>query len=154
MSDKECPRCDESTHEGSKFCPECGYNYTTRKNYPKSKSGALIGCAIAAGIAFLIVPVVGLLAAIAIPSFMKARITSQQNSCINNLRQIESAKEQWALETGQPGGTAVVDTEVAQYIIGGSAAILCPAGGTVTYNPVGTNARCDHPDADHKLQDY
>ena len=43
----------------------------------------------------IVVAIIGLLAAIAIPSFMKARTTAQKNSCINSLRQIESAKDQW-----------------------------------------------------------
>lgn len=48
----------------------------------------------------IVVAIIGLLAAIAIPSFMRARTTSQKNACINNLRQIEAAKDQYALEAG------------------------------------------------------
>ena len=47
------------------------------------------------------VAVPGMLAAIAIPNFVKARATSQQNACINNLRQIDAAKNEWALEKGK-----------------------------------------------------
>ena len=46
----------------------------------------------------IVVAIIGLLAAIAIPNFVKARTTSQTNACINNLRQIDGAKQQWALE--------------------------------------------------------
>jgi type II secretory pathway pseudopilin PulG len=46
----------------------------------------------------IVVAIIGLLAAIAIPNFVKARTTSQQNACINNLRLIDAAKQQWALE--------------------------------------------------------
>ena len=46
----------------------------------------------------IVVAIIGLLAAIAIPNFVKARTTAQQKACINNLRQIDGAKEQWALE--------------------------------------------------------
>jgi prepilin-type N-terminal cleavage/methylation domain-containing protein len=49
----------------------------------------------------IVVAIIGLLAAIAIPNFLRARSTSQQNACINNLRQIDGAIQQWALETGQ-----------------------------------------------------
>ena len=52
----------------------------------------------------IVVAIIGLLAAIAIPSFMKARTTAQKNSCINNLRQIESAKDQYAVEQGRTNG--------------------------------------------------
>jgi prepilin-type N-terminal cleavage/methylation domain-containing protein len=46
----------------------------------------------------IVVAIIGLLAAIAIPNFIKARSTSQSNSCINNLRQIDAAIQQYALE--------------------------------------------------------
>ena len=49
----------------------------------------------------IVVAIIGLLAAIAIPNFVRARQTSQTNACINNLRQIDAAKQQWALEQGQ-----------------------------------------------------
>jgi prepilin-type N-terminal cleavage/methylation domain-containing protein len=54
----------------------------------------------------IVVAIIGLLAAIAIPNFVKARATSQANACINNLRQIDAAANQFALEnkkkTGDP----------------------------------------------------
>jgi prepilin-type N-terminal cleavage/methylation domain-containing protein len=87
----------------------------------------------------IVVAIIGLLAAIAIPSFMKARTTSQKNACINNLRQIEAAKEQWALETKQSTSSAVVTTSVDAYM---KAAPSCPAGGTYDYQVIGTNATC------------
>jgi len=46
----------------------------------------------------IVVAIIGLLAAIAIPNFVHARTTAQQNACINNLRQIDGAKQEWALE--------------------------------------------------------
>ena len=55
----------------------------------------------------IVVAIIGLLAAIAIPNFIKARATSQQNACINNLRQIDGAINEWALETGQSNGATV-----------------------------------------------
>ena len=60
----------------------------------------------------IVVAIIGLLAAIAIPSFMKARTTSQKNACINNLRQVESAKDQYAVEHGGTNG-ALIGTEAA-----------------------------------------
>ncbi|HZV36220.1 MAG TPA: prepilin-type N-terminal cleavage/methylation domain-containing protein, partial [Verrucomicrobiae bacterium] len=45
----------------------------------------------------IVVAIIGLLAAIAIPNFVHARTTAQQNACINNLRQIDGAKQEWAL---------------------------------------------------------
>lgn len=55
----------------------------------------------------IVVAIIGLLAAIAIPSFMRARTTSQANACINNLRQIESGKEQLGMELGLTNGASI-----------------------------------------------
>jgi prepilin-type N-terminal cleavage/methylation domain-containing protein len=52
----------------------------------------------------IVVAIIGMLAAIAIPNFVRARANSQQKACINNLRQIDSAINEWALETGQSNG--------------------------------------------------
>jgi prepilin-type N-terminal cleavage/methylation domain-containing protein len=87
----------------------------------------------------IVVAIIGLLAAIAIPSFMKARTTSQKNACINNLRQMESAKEQWALETRQMQGATADTTLCNEYL---KTSPTCPAGGTYAYLTIGTNASC------------
>jgi prepilin-type N-terminal cleavage/methylation domain-containing protein len=87
----------------------------------------------------IVVAIIGLLAAIAIPSFVKARNTSRQNACINNLRQIDSAKEQWALANNKGDTDAVSTTDVQAYM---KDAPTCPGGGTYTYNPVGTDPAC------------
>jgi competence protein ComGC len=97
----------------------------------------------------IVVAIIGLLAAIAIPSFMKSRETSQQNGCINNLRQIEAGKEQWALEKSKATGDAIVQSEVDAYIKGGAPS--CPAGSTYTYGAVGTDASCDNTATSHQL---
>ena len=46
----------------------------------------------------IVVAIIGLLAAIAIPNFVKARTTAQKNACVANLKQIDGAVQQWALE--------------------------------------------------------
>ena len=86
----------------------------------------------------IVVATIGLLAAIAIPNFIKARATSQQNACINNLRQIDGAINEWALETGQSSGTPSA-TSVSAYIKLNSNNSVpgCPAGGTYTTATVG-----------------
>lgn len=96
----------------------------------------------------IVVAIIGLLAAIAIPSFMKARATSQKNGCINNLRQIEAAKEQWALENKKSTGDDVVTTAVDAYM---KEAPACPANGVYTYDVVGTDASCNATTGDHVL---
>lgn len=89
----------------------------------------------------IVVAIIGLLAAIAIPSFVKARDTSRQNACINNLRQVDSGKEQWAMANNIAGTAAVVTTAVNEYIKGGTTP-ACPSSGTYTYNTMGTDPSC------------
>ena len=97
----------------------------------------------------IVVAIIGLLAAIAIPSFMKARTQSQTNACINNLRQIEAGKEQWALETRKSTGAAADTGGVMAYIKNPTACTNCPSGGTVVFGVIGTNATCTV--ANHQL---
>jgi prepilin-type N-terminal cleavage/methylation domain-containing protein len=80
----------------------------------------------------IVVAIIGLLAAIAIPNFVRARTTAQTNACINNLRQIDGAKQQWALETKQAANAAPQATDIDPYLgrSGSSATVICPAGGT------------------------
>src|SRR5205814_5777042 len=68
----------------------------------------------------IVVAIIGLLAAIAIPNFVKARETAQLNSIVNNLRITESAKDQWALEQKKGTGDTPVDTDIAPYMKNGS----------------------------------
>src|SRR2546429_1723865 len=74
----------------------------------------------------IVVAIIGLLAAIAIPNFIKARTTSQQNACINNLRQIDGAEQQWALETKQADPTVPPHTDGSGYMTN---SVICPSGG-------------------------
>jgi len=75
----------------------------------------------------IVVAIIGLLAAIAIPNFVRARTTSQKNACINNLRQIDGAVQQWALENKAASTSAVVFANVQPYL---KNSVICPSGGT------------------------
>ncbi|MDD4870558.1 MAG: prepilin-type N-terminal cleavage/methylation domain-containing protein [Kiritimatiellae bacterium] len=89
----------------------------------------------------IVVAIIGLLAAIAIPSFVKARNTAQQNACINNLRMIDSGKEQAALAFRWADGSTPTTSLVNTYIKG-TTTPECPAGGAYTYSVIGTNPLC------------
>jgi len=75
----------------------------------------------------IVVAIIGLLAAIAIPNFVRARTTSQQNACINHLRQIDGAIQQWALENKKDTAATVAYSDVSGYL---KNAVICPSGGT------------------------
>jgi prepilin-type N-terminal cleavage/methylation domain-containing protein len=80
----------------------------------------------------IVVAIIGLLAAIAIPNFVKARTTSQQNACINNLRQLDGAVQQYALENKLASTATYTLAVLKPYIKLDSNANIpaCPAGGT------------------------
>jgi prepilin-type N-terminal cleavage/methylation domain-containing protein len=93
----------------------------------------------------IVVAIIGLLAAIAIPNFVKARATSQANACINNLRQIDAAANQFALEQKKKTGDAIsFPSDLTPYIKLNSASSLppCPAGGTYADASVGAQPTC------------
>jgi prepilin-type N-terminal cleavage/methylation domain-containing protein len=99
----------------------------------------------------IVVAIIGLLAAIAIPNFVKARSTAQMNACINNLRQIDSAKQQILLELGDGGDLS--KTKIAEYIGRGAAGEFphCPKTKSDTYL-VGTAAEL--PSCSNTLPEY
>jgi prepilin-type N-terminal cleavage/methylation domain-containing protein len=72
------------------------------------------------------VVLIGLLAAIAIPNFIRSRTTAQANVCINNLRAIDYAIQQWALEQRKAANAAVQFTDISSYL---KNSVTCPAGG-------------------------
>jgi prepilin-type N-terminal cleavage/methylation domain-containing protein len=92
----------------------------------------------------IVVAIIGLLAAIAIPNFIKARTTAQKNACIANLKQIDGAIQQWALEQKKNTTDTYVftDTTVLQYLKG-TVLPFCPAGGTYVVGAnVGSSPEC------------
>jgi prepilin-type N-terminal cleavage/methylation domain-containing protein len=83
----------------------------------------------------IVVAIIGLLAAIAIPNFVHARTTAQANACINNLRQIDGAKQEWALENKANASSTPADSAIQPYMGRGSAGSLptCPLDATSVY---------------------
>ena len=85
----------------------------------------------------IVVAIIGLLAAIAIPNFVRARTQSQKNACINNLRQIDGAVQQWALENKQAAAATVITADVIPYL---KSQVVCPSGGTTFANSYAVTA--------------
>ena len=96
----------------------------------------------------IVVAIIGLLAAIAIPNFARARAEAQKRACISNLRQLDGAKEQWALENKRVTGDTVAESDVIAYL---KAAPVCPASGSYSPNAVGTPPVCSKSADGHTL---
>jgi hypothetical protein len=117
----------------------------------KRSSGALAGEGMALaglitgyvsiGLSVFLVP---MMLAIAIPNFVKARETAQTNACINNLRQIDAAKQQWALENDKTADAVPSAQDLLPYL-SNLVFPVCPSGGTYTINAVGVPPTCSVP---------
>jgi prepilin-type N-terminal cleavage/methylation domain-containing protein len=84
----------------------------------------------------IVVAIIGLLASIAIPNFVHARTASQANACIYNMRQIDGAKQNWALEHKTLPTVTPLKADIQPYIGRGSAGTLptCPADTATTFD--------------------
>ena len=121
----------------------------------KHSSGALAGQGMALaglitgyvsiGLSAFLLP---MMMAIAIPNFVKARDTSMMNACINNLRQIDAAKNEWALEDGKKTGDVPTAQDLKPFFKNGLFPV-CPAGGIYTIGAVSNAPACSIPG--HKL---
>jgi prepilin-type N-terminal cleavage/methylation domain-containing protein len=91
----------------------------------------------------IVVAIIGLLAAIAIPNFVKARTASQTSACIANLKQIEGAVATWALEQKKVNTDTPNDTD----LFGVNAYIKvkpsCPASGAYNIGTVADRPTCN-----------
>jgi competence protein ComGC len=114
---------------------------------PKNRTNWMVIGIVCAVVAFFMIAVIGLLAAIAIPNFVKARKAAQRNGCIVNLRTIDGAKSIWALEQHKKTGAAVKESD----LVGATEAHplkqvpVCPAGGFYLINGIGQKPTCSIP---------
>jgi prepilin-type N-terminal cleavage/methylation domain-containing protein len=97
----------------------------------------------------IVIAIIGLLAAIAIPNFFKARGTSQANACIKNLQKIDAAAQEFALEAHKKSGdTVTFPDDLTPYIKLNAINSIppCPAGGAYTCTAVGDAPTCSLSD--------
>ncbi len=103
----------------------------------------------------IVVAIIGLLATIAIPNWVRARNTSQRSVCINNLRQVFGATQQWGIDFRKAPDATVGPDDVLPYL---KSAVTCPAGGpsatfggTYSLTTVSNLPTCRIVPADHFL---
>ena len=101
----------------------------------------------------IVVAMVGLLAAIAIPNYVKSRGSAQLTACISNLQQIDGAIQAWALDMKRTSGQPVTYEDISSYL---KHSVVCPAGGTsfddsYLVSTVNAPPVCQRQPATHKL---
>ena len=97
----------------------------------------------------IVVAIIGLLAAIAIPNFVRARTTAHRNACIANLKQIAGAVQVWAIDTGAGSTASVTSADVVPNYLK-----RLPKEGTVSYAipaTVNANPTCPTSVSDHTI---
>lgn len=121
-------------------CPNCGQAV----DVPRQKSGWpwLVGCLVAVIAIPVVISIIGLLAAIGIPSFVKARDNAQVHACVNNMRIIEAAKQQSAMESSLTNGSSIPEATLSEYIKGGLPSLVCPKGGQYSIGLLGEEPEC------------
>jgi len=90
----------------------------------------------------IVVAIVGLLAAIAIPNFINYNTKARARLCFENLTQIESAKELWAIQMHKHIGNTPTDDDLFGPLLFIKYKPSCPSGGTYELMPLGQNATC------------
>ena len=85
------------------------------------------------------------LAVLAVPHFQPPFRESQKNYCIGYLKQLDSAKEQWAMDNNKPAGTPVNFSDIVGLTLYLKFKPTCPNRGSYTLNRVGKNPTCTHP---------
>ena len=101
-----------------------------------------IGCLIAALGIPVIVAMIGLIAAIAIPSFVRARGTAQEKICISQMQLLENAKEEILLTGRYSTGEFISEADISRYLENGFDGLKCPGGGSYSINPIGQSPSC------------
>ena len=95
----------------------------------------------------IVVAILGLLAAMALPSFSSARVKSMRNTCISHLTQVSGAKDQYALSHNGTAPTAVGDLipDIIRHLP------VCPAGGSYSVGALQVDPTCDRAAEGHTI---
>jgi general secretion pathway protein G len=131
------------------ICGHVAYSRVKRSGGALKGEGIALGGLITGYVCLALALVwIPLMAAIAIPNFVKARETAQKYGCINNLRRIEGAKEVWALQNNKGTNSTPTMQDLTPFLKGNVATLRCPAGGTYAINSVGVPPSCTIPSHD------
>ena len=126
-------------------CGHRGYSRVKRSAGALSGGGLALGGLITGYLSRALIPLIGMMAAIAVPNFVKARTAAQRMVCIMNLGQIDEAKQQRATENKKEPTDTPTAQELEAYPHKSFTTLKCPAGGVYTINAVGEKPTCSIP---------
>ena len=92
----------------------------------------------------IVVLIIGILLSIAVPQWVRLRERSWARACQANLRQIEAAKEQFAMENNLSNGSSCTMADLWPAYMKGSILPDCPAGGVYTVGNIGVEPTCSY----------
>ncbi|HAV65317.1 MAG TPA: prepilin-type cleavage/methylation domain-containing protein [Verrucomicrobiales bacterium] len=91
----------------------------------------------------IVVSIIGLLVVIAIPNFFKNREIAQRNTCVSNLRVIDTAKQLWGMEAGKASDDEPIEEDLVGFGLYLKRMPICPGGGTYDFWSIGELPTCD-----------
>ncbi len=94
----------------------------------------------------IIVVIVGMLVALALPFWFRAQSNTAKNTCINNLRIVSIGKELFAITENMPNGTVVTSDEIAPYLKRPFSELLEPFNNSYEIHEVGIDPTCTYGD--------
>ena len=90
----------------------------------------------------IVIAIIGLLTAIAVPNIIRHRTYAQQQACIKNLSTIETAKQMWGVELGKKDGDMPAESELIGPTLYLKVRPVCPSGGSYDFKAIGDTATC------------
>jgi prepilin-type N-terminal cleavage/methylation domain-containing protein len=92
----------------------------------------------------MVIMIIGLLLAVAVPQWIRARELSRFRTCVSNLRTINHSKEQFAMETNLNNGAPCAMADIWPAYIKTTAPPSCPSGGNYTIGNIGEDPTCSY----------
>ncbi len=92
----------------------------------------------------VVIAIISILAAMLMPGLARAREAARRISCINNLRQLDGAAQQWALENNKTAEAIPRKEDLLPHLLGQKFP-ACPGQGTYTLNALKTTPACSIP---------
>lgn len=89
----------------------------------------------------IVVMIIGILLAVAVPAWVRSRDVTRRNACLENMKKIEEAKDIYAMENRLSSGDSVTAVQIAPQFIKGIFPV-CPGAGNYTVNVIGTHPEC------------